>query len=239
MEMLMNREASNKSTAVEKAQITALAIGTGLGMSGVTEAAVIYNDSVGFSVFGYGTTDVENLDVNSDGVDDFRFSHYFRPQGSCGYYGYYGYYGGCYIRHFGNSDMTGLGSNGAVVGKMATGAFIGPGQSFSSSQELGDVYYYSDFSPWKGTGILGFVFKIDGENHYGWAELTSGGYYGSVSISKIAYEDVANTKIFAGQLIPIPATAPLLGAALGALGIGAFRRRKREYQAQQEAQQTD
>ena len=87
----MSKESfGGKSTAIGTAQITALAIGTGLGMSATSEAAVIYNDNVDFSVFGYGTTDTELLDVNSDGVNDFRFSHYFRPQGSCGYYGYYG-----------------------------------------------------------------------------------------------------------------------------------------------------
>jgi len=226
----------HKTTAIEKAQVTALALGTGLGMSGATEAAVVYNDDVSFGVFGYGTTDTENLDVNNDGVNDFRFSHYFRPQGSCGYQGPYEYYGGCYIRHFGNSSMTALGSNGAVVGKMNVGSSIGPGGNFRSSQELGETYYYSDRSPWRGTGILGFEFTIDGENHYGWAELSTNSYYGSASITKIAYEDVANRRIFAGQVIPIPATAPLLGAALGALGVGAFRRRKRDFQAQKKDQ---
>jgi hypothetical protein len=222
-----------KSTAIGTAQITALAIGTGLGMSATSEAAVIYDDNVDFSVFGYGTTDTELLDVNSDGVNDFRFSHYFRPQGSCGYYGYYGYYGGCYIRHFGSSDITALGSNGAIVGKMEIGNSIGPGGAFADGQTLGDVYYYNDFSPWSGTGIMGFEFTIDGENHYGWAEVTAGGYYGNASISRIAYEDQANTRIYAGQVVPLPAAAPLFGAALGAMGIGAFRRRKREHQAKQ------
>ena len=120
----------SKSAALGKVNATALAIGTGLSMTGTSEAAVVYNDDVSFGVFGYGTTDIEYLDVNNDGVNDFRFSHYFRPQGSCGYYGYYGYYGGCYIRHFGNSDMTAQNGAGMIVGKLAEGTYIGGGQNF-------------------------------------------------------------------------------------------------------------
>jgi hypothetical protein len=228
----MNQEpSSKKSTTVEKAKLTALAIGTGLGMSGVTEAAVVYNSNINFNHF-YGPNNFsKSLDVNNDGVNDFEFSHYY--QSSAGYpYGYY------YTPSYADSSMSALGFNGVVVGQMATGALIGPGVTMEDGQELGYNVGSFDGSPWSGTGILGFVFKIGGENHYGWAELTVAPGTAGISISKIAFEDEANKRIFAKQLIPIPATAPLLGAALGALGVGAFRRRKRDYQAQQEAQQT-
>jgi hypothetical protein len=234
----MNQKVSStKSTAVEKAKITALAIGTGLGMCGVTEAAVVYNNNINFNHFkSVGSWPYKELDINNDGVNDFQFSHSY--QASYGY-GSGGYDYPPYSPTYAFSSMSALGFNGVVAGQMATGALIGPGVSMEDEQELGYIIGTFDGNPWSGTGILGFIFKIDGENHYGWAELSISNTNASIKISKLAYEDVANTKIFAGQLIPIPATAPLLGAALGALGVGAFRRRKREYKSQQKAKQTD
>ena len=227
MSQLKAKNSPNATTGnSHKLNATALAIGASLGMTGTADAEVVYVDvdpDLSASSWGDGTKSF-TLDVDGNGTTDFSFSHYFRPQGYCGY--------GCYITHFGDSDVTSFGSNGVIGSPQADGSAIDGGDNFAGGkQQLFDVYYYSSWGPWKGTslGYLGFKFDIDGANHYGWAQLSVSQYNGAVSLRDYAYNTTAGAGVFAGSKVPLPAAAPLLGAALGSLGVTAFRRRKRKF----------
>lgn len=231
-----------------------LAVGTGLGLSSAVEAEIIYTDVADLIASDWGNGGESfTIDLNNDGVSDFTFSHQFSPQGYgyvpgysySGPYGYYYSYGYGYpIPHSGFSKVTGSTffspfgrENGAMYGPLAEGAHIGQGETFSASQTLGEVYYYSDFGPWPaGTrGYIGLQFAYGPMLHYGWAQIEVGAYSGDVILFDFAYESNPFASIAAGAMpspVPVPAVAPLLGAALGAMGVAGFRRRRREAEAQ-------
>jgi hypothetical protein len=210
--------------SIKKISATALAVGTGIGVGTTVDAAVVYTDNVDISANSFGALESFQLDLNSDGVDDFTFSHYFQPQGYCGY--------GCYIQHFGDSTVDAAGANGAAYGPLIAGQSIGPDTTFSSSQGLGSVYYYQDQGIWAqgSTGYLGLKLDVAGQNYYGWARLAIDSYTSGVTLLDYAFENEAGKGILAGQMavVPVPAMAPLFAAALGAMGVTSFRRRKRE-----------
>ena len=224
----MTKEAQNtRSLSIGKISATALAVGTGLGASAIADAAIVYNDIADLSAASWGSYESFTVDLNSDGVDDFSFSHYFQPQGYCGY--------GCYIQHFGDSNATGTGTNGAMFGPLANGQSISGSDTFDTNSPLGSVYYYSDGGVWPGgtTAFLGLEFDIAGQNHYGWARLLVNDYDASITLFDFAYENVSGEGLLAGQTtggsaVPIPGMAPLFTAALGAFGVSSFRRRKRQ-----------
>jgi hypothetical protein len=99
--------------------------------------------------------------------------------------------------------------------------------------------------PWAygASGFLGFQFQIDGQAHYGWAEVFatpgSGGPSYRGEVRGYAYNTVPNQPIRAGQtsdgdlvgeIPPQPASLGLL--ALGAPGLDIWRPRKRELPAE-------
>jgi len=128
--------------------------------------------------------------------------------------------------------------------RLARGAKIGPGDSFLRNRNAlmgkwSGIFDYYFFGYWtnRASGFLGFEFQIDGQAHYGWAEvLITGGdalepFRGVVK--GYAYDTVPNQPILAGQKIdgdwigeipPQPATLGLL--ALGAPGLDIWRRRQ-------------
>lgn len=217
-----------QSLSAGKISATALAVGTGLGLGMPADAAIVYNDIVDVTLEPFmlpNETQTHDLDLDSNGVIDFTFSQYLRPQGYCGY--------GCYITLLGISDVSGAGPNGVMndFNGLAPGTSIDGSQTFAPNSNLGFNDYYVDFGNWDSstTGLLGLQFDIDGQTHYGWAQLGVGFDARTLTLFDFAYEDVAGQGILAGQTaVPIPAMAPLFGAAIGAMGALGFRRKKRE-----------
>ena len=169
------------------------------------------------------------LDLNHDGVNDFALSHFENsladgammvkglPTGNAAL-GYSTFQFG--FQHF-------------VASRLAAGARIGSGQSFRKSAILGQVvccFSSRFYGPWAlgGGGFLGLRFEIDGQTHYGWAELAVAFSFGlpryTETLQGYAYDTVAGQPILAGEgRTPEPGTLGLL--ALGSLGIGLWRRR--------------
>jgi len=78
-----------------------------------------------------------------------------------------------------------------------------------------------------GAQYIGFEFFISGVEHYGWADITIG--TNIVTVNNWAYESLGNTAIFV-PAAPEPADAAVgLGLlALGAAGVSAYKRRKKQ-----------
>ncbi|MGA2052313.1 MAG: hypothetical protein ABSH19_03270 [Opitutales bacterium] len=78
-----------------------------------------------------------------------------------------------------------------------------------------------------GNQYIGFEFGINGQYHYGWANITISSTGQGVTINDWAYNSIAGQSIQAGQ-VPEPSQAAIgLGLlALGAAGVSAYKRRK-------------
>ena len=123
-------------------------------------------------------------------------------------------------------------------GKLAAGAPIGAAgpwlvQVPPFSMTLAIQHPPNGFGDWypvpSGPAFLGLRFSDDGgvNYNYGWAELTIAADY-NMTLSRFAYDTVLNEQILAGQTssVPEPSSAVLL--VLGAAGMAAYRRQRRQ-----------
>jgi PEP-CTERM motif len=241
----MSRSASPEPASVPLPQAVsqrwiAYAVAAGAGIltaSQPASAGIIYTPA---DV--YFTSGTVFIDLNHDGVNDFKFT-VFGQSGSV----------------FQTLKVSGNGNRGAgVVGKggsagvLAMGAVIGPHDAFlnakSASQLMAQVFANptSTRTSFRGKWgdstdkFLGLRFAINGQAHYGWAEFDVLGYvnifgqaYLDTTLLGYAYDTVPNQALIAGKTIPaVPATTPEPGTlgllALGSLGLAAWRKRKRE-----------
>jgi hypothetical protein len=156
---------------------------------------------------------------------------------------------------FVGQGATGAESNAAALPK---GAPIGPHGAFTGSASMVRAFglFYRTVStkppgrgiygPWRGSVVssefgdfgtagdayLGLQFYMDGQAHYGWAEVSlsdytepgGAGVYGE--ITAYAYDTVANQGISAGQTSDTPEPGTLGLLALGSVGLGFWRKRK-------------
>lgn len=142
-----------------------------------------------------------------------------------------------------------LGATAGAPQPLAAGDKIGPSANFRSGGILAKAYgllssgkvYKSGFSSGRfggATNFLGLKFDINGQPHFGWAQLgvTQSGGTITAKLLGDAYETCANTAVIAGATasspcsgppppkVPEPGTLGLL--ALGAAGLLALRLRK-------------
>ena len=192
------RELDSIHSAASRFTVAAVAlIATLLGLLHPAAAQIVYTP-VDIQIY----DSIYSLDVNNDGITDFSIASF---QGKiCNCKG-----GGCW--HTWGIDETTLGGNG-VVGNppspLKLGREIGPKQVFY--QGKGYLIYglvscggkLTREGKWGGrnvkTAYLGLSFQINGETHYGWAEITLNGGV-DATLTGYAYEATAGKSLTAGQ----------------------------------------
>jgi hypothetical protein len=153
------------------------------------------------------------LDLNNDGVSDFSFRQSYSPiymHVVMGPPRLCGAIGGVSVKQRRGNGV----ANGAQVGwaaALASGSQIDSSLSFDLKTSLMYGYAVGCMPPhrvpysdgyWNNRhAYLGLEFKIQGQTHYGWAQMSvSGGEYGiTTTLTGYAYETVAGMSIAAGQ----------------------------------------
>jgi hypothetical protein len=204
----------------------------------------------------YGGLRVYNLDLNHDGIADFRLVNWW--------YNRYGH-----LRIFpmpppaarGTNEIYGPRYNGWAAA-LSAGVSVGPGGAFrKSNNSMVYVWAGSGGGTWMSgswfdvtNGYLGLKFFIDGKAHYGWARLNvlgKGHVAIQATLTGYAYETEPNKPIVTGRTkgsddtdsvepldpttlsAPSPQAATLGLLALGAPGLPIWRRKKESVAAAQ------
>ena len=214
-----------------KLAIYVLASGAMLGVPVAAESATIYSGLMNITVNSSDATPYYVLDVDGNGVDDFQLDA---------------------IEQFNVSEVnatglndnrvftTGLGFEALNLGGSTT--LPGNLKTYQAGK-LSRTYYGNSYNPvgtkgqWSPDGDPGYLvlmFDIDGNTHYGWAQVrayTNSGNLGEVWPSSFTLVDWAWESTPGGSIhipgaeIPEPSTLSLF--ALGAAGILAWRRRQK------------
>lgn len=175
-----------------------------------TNAEVIYTDIEDVTV---GVGDLLDLDVNADGIVDFRFSA-GSTTGSSGTWSFASAFGIVSTADVGNSQNQFIGYSGAYYNygsALVEGDLIGPDSpwlnypSLSNSAVLASNFYGVTYGAFPGQGerYLGFKFSALGNVHYGWMRVVADINPAFITILDYAYEDVADQAIEAGSYTSI------------------------------------
>jgi hypothetical protein len=187
-----------------------------------------------------------DLDLNNDGKTDFTFTGSFTSRGC-------GEFGNAITASLTVAPINGNGYEGRNAARLGMGSPIdGERRFFARAALMASVIQQCTHVPvftgnWvvpgMADGYLGLKFKIDGEDHYGWAyvktNLTIGHYsWFSATLTGYAYETIAGKSIEAGQTkgtadewdeegfdtgasVVSPISEPQQSASLGMLAVGA------------------
>ncbi len=171
-----------------------------------------------------------SVDLNNDGLADFKFSFTTFFSSS-----HYKYNAKLAVKGLTKGKVVGMKSSdfrGPYASALAGGANIGPAAHFSSSKgqitverekQYGSATGY--YGNWKDEAnhYLGVKFQIKGQTHFGWIRLNAR-FGGTMQINGWAYETVANKRITAGQTAASVEGEPLAKKgeqSLGMLALGA------------------
>jgi hypothetical protein len=173
---------------------TATGVST-LALTRHADARIIYTktDAVVFNTQGY------PLDLNHDGITDFRFLGYSTGTDCVNSVG-------LKIDQASSANKIRQKSGGAAA--LRAGVVVGPKGAFSGNLSMGKVSsacsgpVYHGLWENNGKGVenryLGLKFKIKGKNHFGWARL-SFTYPSAATMTGYAYETVPNKPIITGK----------------------------------------
>lgn len=184
------------------------------------------------------TTSERWIDINHDGINDFRIENAADlGLGSTILVIAFG-------MHRGDGVLVYQSFDNDEASPLPLGASIGPSKQFAHSASMAGAYAGTGGGTWGKNRYLGLQFDLNGEKHYGWAELSIAlNKQGTltVEIEGYAYETIADQPIMAGETTemdgaaertptslrtpaPVPATLGLL--ALGSPGLSIWRRKE-------------
>lgn len=233
MQSRRKKELSEPTTRLLDMYALAAAGAATLVLSQTAEARIVYT-SADVVISNVGLRHY-NLDLNHDGVADFRFvasySHTSASEWAI-----------LYFSGIGKNQVWGSGPRNSSDAVLSAGAKIGPGAPFSAdahsmafviSTRRGSGPFYAGLWANGGQGVkdryLGVRFLIKGETHYGWARVsvsTTGakknyqkpGVKGT--LTGYAYETVPNETIIAGKTKGGKEDAASELGTLGSLAVG-------------------
>lgn len=210
-----SRGIARLSTATEKSILTyvAAASAAGVGVLALTQPS---EAKVVFTSTHMVITGDRFLDLNHDGVSDFRFVHY----GGVMRTGSFGSRQDLSINGQGaNNQIVEAGSRGSIAalsskisvgssGKFIPNGFMEACLTISGATEVNNGKWINVKNK-----FLGLKFLIQGETHYGWARLTvmrsSRGCMISALLTGYAYETMANEPLLTGRQGTIDASDPM------------------------------
>jgi hypothetical protein len=238
------RKTANLSESIQKRlnMYVLVAGAAGVGMLAPAQPAsakIVYTPAH----INLGFDQVTPLDLNHDGITDFKFYAVYGDSSTGGG-------NSLFVDPWQRQNAIVSGNTGASA--LRPGARVGKGRAFVAANALmaAEAYHRyrskhtSFFGPWAngGKGVknryLGLKFFVKGKVHYGWARLNVSGGAGGV-LTGYAYETIPGKAIIAGatkgpddDAQPIAATHPspapkpaTLGMlALGAPGLSIWRR---------------
>jgi hypothetical protein len=167
------------------------------------------------------------IDMNDDGVVDFRIRHNRFAFG--GYLSNFAGVYGNYAASFGIAAVPGI---GYLASALNYGQEIGPSIPFNvNSYAILASFFSSPYFGGFGVGewddvtdrYLGVWFTVGGNRHYGWIQMDAGPNCDQLVIKGFAYEDIPNTPINAGDqtsFLSAGAVSGLLAADVGDNGNG-------------------
>jgi len=144
-----------------------------------------------------------NLDLNHDGIADFRISNYVKTYGN-------GTYNALKVLPDGKGNA--VWGTGKYASELGAGVSVGPSGEFLPGHHImvtqkrfctGSGCGYSTKGPWINVtrGYLGLKFSIHGQTHFGWARfnVTVTRRKAYAMLTGYAYETVANKPIVTGK----------------------------------------
>jgi len=176
------------------------------------------------------TSGIVFMNLNGDGVNDFKITNElgFRDVNS--------------VWVSANGHLGDVIVQGPGAAALSAGFVIGPGDQFKAGlanmvsatlSQSSSLYFRGNWNNVR-QRYLGLAFLVNGQVHYGWAELdvstSRQTWVVDTKLLGYAYDTVANQSIMAGQTtaatpaVPEPGTLGLL--ALGALGLAFWRKRQ-------------